>query len=47
MQFGRLHDTANELRVPVWIGADGTPLKHPVKLADLGQGMKIVYCIQD
>lgn len=47
MQFGQLHDTAKELRVPIWISADGAPLEHPVKLADLGEGMKIIYCFQD
>ncbi|MEZ5934906.1 MAG: TlpA family protein disulfide reductase [Alphaproteobacteria bacterium] len=47
MSFGRLHDTAKELRVPVWIDALGMSLERPLALSDLGGGMKIIYCFQD
>ncbi|ODT31189.1 MAG: thiol-disulfide isomerase [Kaistia sp. SCN 65-12] len=38
-------DQAPELRVPVWIDADGKP-RAPLSLADLGPGYKILYCFQ-
>lgn len=46
MQFGGLHTIAPELRVTHWIDADGAPLDRPLRLADLGQGYKIIYCFQ-
>ena len=36
---------APELRVPVWIDADGNP-RAQLKLADLGPGYKILFCYQ-
>ncbi len=46
MQFGGLHDKAKELRVNDWIDADGNPMERPLRLADLGDGYKIIYCFQ-
>lgn len=46
MQFGSLNAQAQELRVGQWIGADGTPMDKPLKLTDLGDGYKIIYCFQ-
>lgn len=46
MQFGQVHNPAPELRVPQWIGADGKPLDRPLKLADLGEGWKIIFAFQ-
>lgn len=46
MHFGALHDTAPELRVKDWIDADGNPMETPLRLADLGDGYKILYCFQ-
>lgn len=46
MQFGSLNAQAKELRVGQWIGADGIPMDKPLKLADLGDGYKIIYCFQ-
>lgn len=46
MQFGSLNNPAHELRVKQWIDADGNPLEKPMKLADLGDGYKIIYCFQ-
>ncbi len=45
MQFGELCQTAHELRVPTWIDSAGTPVE-PLRLADLGNGYKIIYCFQ-
>ena len=36
---------APELRVDHWIDADGEP-RAPLKLADLGDGFKVIYCFQ-
>ena len=36
---------APELRVPQWIDALGRPT-NPLKLADLGDGFKVIYCFQ-
>ncbi|AOB32793.1 thiol-disulfide isomerase [Bordetella sp. H567] len=38
---------APELRVQRWIGADGEILQTPVKLADLGTGVKVLFAFQD
>ena len=46
MQFGGLHNEAKELRVNDWIDGDGKPLSNPLRLADLGDGYKIIYCFQ-
>lgn len=46
MSFGINHRPAPELRVPVWIGPDGAAMA-PLRLADLGEGMKILFCFQD
>lgn len=46
MKIGINHQTAPELRVSAWIGADGAPIA-PLKLPDLGAGMKILFCFQD
>ena len=46
MQFGGLHDKASELRVDRWIDGQGAPMARPLRLADLGEGYKIVYCFQ-
>ncbi|GAA6164017.1 hypothetical protein NBRC116590_17210 [Pelagimonas sp. KU-00592-HH] len=46
MQFGNLHRLAPELRVETWIGSDGKELIRPLKLADLGDGYKIIFCFQ-
>ena len=45
MSIGINHKKAPELRVPYWIDGEGNETK-PVKLADLGQGYKIIYCFQ-
>lgn len=37
---------APELRVDEWIGPDGQPLERPVRLGDLGDGYKIIFCFQ-
>ena len=47
MAFGGLHDKARELRVNEWIDADGMSMDKPVRLADLGQGYKVIFCFQD
>lgn len=36
---------AVELRVERWIDAEGRP-SAPLKLADLGEGFKVIYCFQ-
>jgi thiol-disulfide isomerase/thioredoxin len=46
MQFGALHNKAKELRVNDWIDADGNPMDKPMRLSDLGDGYKILYCFQ-
>ncbi len=46
MQFGSLHNAASELRVNDWIDADGNAMDEPLRLADLGEGYKIIYCFQ-
>lgn len=46
MKIGINHHQAPELRVPVWLGPDGAP-SAPVRLGDLGDGMKILFCFQD
>lgn len=46
MQFGGLHQKAPELRVDRWIGADGEGLEGPLRLGDLGDGYKILFCFQ-
>ena len=46
MQFGTLNGPAHELRVERWIDADGEKMDEPLKLADLGDGYKIIYCFQ-
>ncbi|MEZ5872815.1 MAG: TlpA family protein disulfide reductase [Nitratireductor sp.] len=46
MQFGGLHTKAPELRVADWIDASGAPMNKPVRLADLGDGYKIIYAFQ-
>lgn len=39
------YDLAPELRVPLWIDAEGRD-RPPLRLADLGPGFKLVYCFQ-
>lgn len=46
MQFGSLNAPAPELRVGRWIDASGIEMDKPLKLADLGDGYKIIYCFQ-
>jgi thiol-disulfide isomerase/thioredoxin len=46
LQFGRLHNPARELRVNDWIDADGNRMDKPLRLADLGDSHKIIYCFQ-
>ena len=46
MAFGSTHRRAPELRVTDWIDADGKPMDQPVRLADLGEGYKILFCFQ-
>ena len=46
MQFGDLHNRAKELRVIDWIDGSGKPMAKPVRLADLGDGYKIIFCFQ-
>lgn len=45
MQFGTLNAKAPDLRVSKWIDANGQDMA-PLKLADLGEGYKIIYCFQ-
>lgn len=47
MAFGGLREKARELRVNTWIDGEGKPMDKPVRLADLGDGWKIIYCFQD
>lgn len=46
MKFGGLYAKAPELRVEHWIDGDGNEMDKPLRLADLGDGYKIVYCFQ-
>ena len=46
MPPGSLNLPAPELRVNTWIDGTGQPLEHPLRLADLGQGFKLIYCFQ-
>jgi thiol-disulfide isomerase/thioredoxin len=43
--MGINHKTAPELRVPYWIDGDGKP-RDALKLSDLGDGYKVIYCFQ-
>ena len=43
--MGIVGNPAPELRVPIWIDADGKP-RAALKLAELGPGYKILYCFQ-
>ena len=45
MSIGISASAAPELRVPFWIDGQGSPI-DPVKLADLGDGYKVIYCFQ-
>jgi|LNFM01.1.fsa_nt_gb hypothetical protein len=46
MQFGELHKRAKPLRVGAWIDAQGAPRAAPLRLEDLGDGYKILFCFQ-
>lgn len=46
MQFGRVYQTAPELRVPIWIDGNGEPMDIPLRLDDLGDGYKIIFAFQ-
>lgn len=46
MQPGSLNLPAPELRVDTWIDGAGQPLEAPLRLADLGDGFKLIYCFQ-
>ena len=37
---------APELRIHRWIGVDGSDLKAPIKLSDLGVGPKVLFAFQ-
>lgn len=45
MQFGTLNAKAPDLRVSKWIDGNGQDMAL-LKLADLGEGYKIIYCFQ-
>lgn len=45
MTMGINYQKAPELRVPYWIDALGQP-RDALKLSDLGDGYKIIYCFQ-
>lgn len=47
MKFGGCYEQARELRVGDWIDANGDPLVAPLRLRDLGEGHKIIFCFQD
>ena len=46
MNFGQLRNTAPELRVKDWIDTDGMPIAKPLRLSDMKDGYKIIYCFQ-
>lgn len=46
MQFGRLNQSAPELRVPIWIDGNGKTMDTPLRLEDLGDGYKIIFAFQ-
>ncbi len=46
MQFGTLNGQAPELRVDTWIDANGAPMDKPLRLADMGDGYKVIYCFK-
>jgi len=46
MQFGTLNGPAPELRVDTWIDGNGKPMDKPLRLTDMGDGYKIIYCFQ-
>ena len=46
MNFGQLRNTAPELRVNDGIDADGKPMDKPLRLSDMKDGYKIIYCFQ-
>ncbi|MBX9793556.1 MAG: TlpA family protein disulfide reductase [Burkholderiaceae bacterium] len=45
MKRDQVSINAPELRVAKWIDAQGQPTA-PLKLADLGEGFKVIYCFQ-
>ena len=45
MQFGTLNAKAPDLRVATWIDGKGDTMA-PLKLADLGNQYKVIYCFQ-
>ncbi len=45
MRMGIVNTKASELRVATWIDAEGND-RAPLKLSDLGDGYKIIYCFQ-
>lgn len=45
MTSNRTSSSAPELRVETWIDTNGKP-RAPLKLADLGDGFKVIYCYQ-
>lgn len=45
MQMGIVNKKAPELRVSHWIDADGSQ-REPLRLSDLGDGYKVLYCFQ-
>ncbi|MGE3691142.1 MAG: peroxiredoxin family protein [Novosphingobium sp.] len=45
MSIGISSRRAPELRVPYWIDGKGDRIE-PVRLADLGDGYKVIYCFQ-
>lgn len=46
MSFTESRRSAPELRVNVWIDANGQPLDTQLRLADLGAGYRVIYCFQ-
>jgi thiol-disulfide isomerase/thioredoxin len=46
MNVGMLNEPAPELRAPVWIDGGGVPTGRPLRLADLGDGPKILLAFQ-
>ena len=47
MDFGRLREKARELRVNDWIDGNGKSMAKPLRLTDMGDGYKIIFCFQD